>query len=62
MGIEHSSTLLAILDDDRSVRDAVQDLIESEGMSALCFDSAEQFLDSGAKRRAACLIADILQP
>ena len=61
MGIEHNSSVLAILD-DRSVRDAVQDLIESEGMSALCFDSAEQFLDSGAKRRAACLIADILQP
>ena len=59
MGIEHNSTLLAILDDDRSVRNAVQDLIESEGMSALCFDSAEQFVDSGAKCKVACLIADL---
>jgi FixJ family two-component response regulator len=28
-------------------------------MSTLCFDSAEQFLDSGAKHSAACLIADV---
>jgi FixJ family two-component response regulator len=62
MKIEHTSSLLAILDDDRSVQSAVQDLIESEGMSALCFDSAEQFLDSEAKCRAACLIADIRMP
>jgi FixJ family two-component response regulator len=55
-------SLLAILDDDKSVQDALQDLIESEGMSALCFDSAEQFLDSMASRQASCLIADIGMP
>jgi FixJ family two-component response regulator len=62
MKIEHTPSLLAILDDDKSVQSAVLDLIESEGMSALCFDSAEQFLDSGAKHWAACLIADISMP
>ena len=62
MKIEHIPSLLAILDDDKSVQSALQDLIESEGMSTLCFDSAEQFLDSGAKHRAACLIADIRMP
>ncbi len=62
MKIEHTSSLLAILDDDKSVQSALQDLIESEGMSTLCFDSAEQFLDSGAKHKAACLIADIRMP
>jgi FixJ family two-component response regulator len=62
MNIEHTPSLLAILDDDRSVQSALQDLIESEGMSTLCFDSAEQFLDSGAKHKAACLIADIRMP
>ena len=53
MKTEHTSSLLAILDDDKSVQSALQDLIESEGMSALCFDSAEQFLHSGARRTAA---------
>jgi FixJ family two-component response regulator len=43
MGIEQNSSLLAILDDDESVQSALQDLIESEGLSALCFGSAEQF-------------------
>lgn len=62
MKIEPTSSLLAILDDDRSIQNAVQDLIESEGMSALCFGSAEQFLDSQARNDAACLIADILMP
>jgi FixJ family two-component response regulator len=59
MKIEHTASVLAILDDDSSVQNAVQDLIESAGMSTLCFDSAEQFLDSGAKDKAACLIADV---
>ena len=62
MGIEQNSSLLAILDDDESVQSALQDLIESEGLSALCFGSAEQFLDSRARHEASCLIADIRMP
>jgi FixJ family two-component response regulator len=62
MKIDHTASLLAILDDDKSVQGALQDLIESAGMSTLCFDSAEQFLDSGARHNAACLIADIRMP
>src|ERR1700736_5539206 len=62
MKIEYTASLLAILDDDRSVQSALQDLIESQGISTLCFDSAEQFLDSGARHKAACLIADIRMP
>src|SRR4029077_16078101 len=59
MSSELSSRLIAIVDDDQSVQCALQDLIESEGLSALCFGSAEQFLDSGAQHTAGCLIADI---
>src|ERR1700722_3541931 len=62
MKIEHTSTLLAILDDDKSMQNALRDLIESEGISTLCFDSAEQFLDSGARHEVACLIADNRMP
>lgn len=62
MGSDHSSRVIAIVDDDRSVQTALRDLIESEGLSTLCFGSAEQFLDSGAQRNAACLIADIRMP
>src|SRR6476646_4839737 len=59
MSIRHNSRLVAIVDDDESVQRALQDLIESDGLSTLCFDSAEQFLDSEAQNEAACLIADI---
>ena len=62
MSNEQSSGFIAIVDDDRSVQIALQDLIESEGLSTLCFGSAEQFLDSGAQHMAACLIADIRMP
>jgi FixJ family two-component response regulator len=59
MNIGHNSRLVAIVDDDESVQGALQDLIESDGLSALCFSSAEQFLGSEARGKAACLIADI---
>ena len=62
MNIGHNSRLVAIVDDDESVQRALQDLFESDGLSALCFGSAEQFLDSEARNKAACLIADIRMP
>ncbi|HSY90358.1 MAG TPA: response regulator [Candidatus Binatus sp.] len=62
MNIGHNSRLVAIVDDDESVQRALQDLIESDGLSALCFGSAEQFLDSEARNKAACLIADVRMP
>jgi len=62
MSSDQSSRLIAIVDDDKSVQSALQDLIESEGLSTLCFGSAEQFLDSEARYNAACLIADVRMP
>jgi len=62
MSSQQGSRFIVIVDDDWSVQVALQDLIESEGLSTLCFGSAEQFLDSGAQHKAACLIADIRMP
>ncbi len=62
MSLEHKSRLIAIVDDDKSVQNALRDLIESEGLSAVCFGSAEEFLESGDRHKAACLIADIRMP
>jgi FixJ family two-component response regulator len=62
MNIGHNSSLVAIVDDDQSVQRSLQDLIESDGLSALCFGSAEQFLDSQARSKVACLIANIRMP
>jgi FixJ family two-component response regulator len=54
--------LISIVDDDESVRDAVQTLLESTGRRAVAFASAEQFLASSAARTAACLILDLRMP
>ena len=62
MNVGHNSRLVAIVDDDESVQRALQDLIESDGLSAMCFGSAEQFLYSETRNKAACLIADIRMP
>ena len=62
MNGRQNSRLIAIVDDDESVKNALQDLIESDGLSALCFGSAEQFLNSEARHEVACLIADIRMP
>ena len=62
MSIRQNSRLIAIVDDDESIKSALQDLIESDGLPALCFGSAEQFLNSEARHKAACLIADIRMP
>jgi len=54
--------LIAIIDDDESICDALRDLFESDGLMARCFVSAEEFLESALHRQAACLITDILMP
>jgi len=62
MNVGHNSRLVAIVDDDESVQLALRDLIESDGLPAICFGSAEQFLDSEARNKAACMITDIRMP
>ena len=57
-----TSKLIAIIDDDESICDSLRDLFESAGLVARCFGSAEEFLESGLHRQAACLITDILMP
>jgi FixJ family two-component response regulator len=57
-----SSQLVAIVDDDRSVQSALKDLMESAGLSARCYGSAEEFLESDQRNQTACLVTDIRMP
>jgi len=54
--------LIAIIDDDDAMQDSLRDLMEAAGLVARCFGSAEEFIESGLHRQAACLITDILMP
>jgi FixJ family two-component response regulator len=62
MDIQAKTKLVAIVDDDDSMRDALQGLLKAVGLSAQAFASAEEFLKSGQHRRTACLITDIRMP
>src|SRR5262245_35649009 len=57
-----SSQLVAIVDDDRSVQSALKDLMESAELSARCFGSAEEFLESHQRSQTACLVLDVRMP
>jgi FixJ family two-component response regulator len=62
MGIQHNSKLVAIVDDDDSLRGALQGLLKAVGLPAQAFGSAEEFLQSGQQHQIGCLIADIRMP
>ena len=57
-----SNLLVATVDDDRRVRESVQNVLESAGYDAITFGSAETFLLSGVLSRVTCVIADVRLP
>lgn len=56
------SKLIAVVDDDESVREALPDLLREFGFDAIAFDGAEAFLAGDALDRVCCLILDIAMP
>ena len=54
--------LVAIVDDDKSIRNATQDLLKAAGFSTAAFEDAETFLGSASRARAACVVADMRMP
>jgi FixJ family two-component response regulator len=62
MDTNGKNKLVAILDDDESMRTALQGLLKAVGLPAQAFASAEEFLVSGQQFKTACLIADIRMP
>jgi len=62
MSRQRESKLVAIVDDDDSVRVTLQELLRSAGFSSRAFESAEAFVGSGHQQETACLITDIRMP
>jgi FixJ family two-component response regulator len=54
--------MISVIDDDRIVREAVGDLVQSLGYEVATFDSAEEFLNSGRLAETSCLITDLQLP
>jgi FixJ family two-component response regulator len=57
-----NGALVAVVDDDVSVRESLPDFLRQLGYAEEAFASAEEFLDSGAAANAKCLILDIGLP
>jgi FixJ family two-component response regulator len=56
------SPLIAIVDDDASICDALTSLLRAVGWRAVGFTSAEAFLQSGQVHTTACLLLDVRLP
>jgi len=54
--------LISVVDDDVSVREALQSLLRSVGFAVRVFASAEEFLKSDYLRDTGCLILDVRMP
>jgi FixJ family two-component response regulator len=53
---------ISVVDDDASVRGALDSLLRSGGLSVALFASAEEFLPSPARGKTGCLILDLRMP
>jgi FixJ family two-component response regulator len=53
---------ISVVDDDESIREAIQGLMDSMGLRTQVFGSAEEFLSSSGMRQATCLIVDVRMP
>lgn len=54
--------VIAIVDDDESVREAIMSLLRAVGFTSEAYPCAEDFLTSGRLQRTSCLIADVRMP
>jgi FixJ family two-component response regulator len=57
-----SPPLVAVVDDDESVRESLPDLLRELGYVARAFASAEEFLASDCIPDTRCLILDVAMP
>ena len=54
--------VIAVVDDDMAVRDAVENLLRSADFRVECFTSAEAFLHSPCRYEVICLVLDVELP
>jgi FixJ family two-component response regulator len=60
--VPKTKTLISVVDDDESMREAMRGLMKSLGYTAEAFASAEEFLNSRQVPHTSCLIADVHMP
>jgi len=59
---EQCSEMVYMVDDDAAMRDSITELVESVGMQAQTYPSAEAFLDVCEPSHPCCLVLDVRMP
>jgi FixJ family two-component response regulator len=54
--------IIAIVDDDEALREALKSVMQASGFLTNTFASAEEFLDSSQRRNTTCLLLDVRLP
>ena len=54
--------LVAVVDDDKWIRDSLARFLKSTGFGVETFDSAEDYLQHGDRNNTACIILDVRLP
>jgi CheY-like chemotaxis protein len=60
--VPNSGPIVAIVDDDKAVGNAIEVLMRSMGLAAQAFSSGEEFLRSPELSRTGCLVVDFDMP
>lgn len=60
--MQAAKPVVYVVDDDRSVRDALEDLLASVGIEVRTFASVRDFLDQGMAAVPGCLVLDVRMP
>ena len=62
MAARQSETIIAVVDDDPSVREGLSSLIRSAGLRVETFPSAQEFLSRPGAETFSCLVLDLQMP
>ena len=66
MGVAHTGTadrpIAILVDDDATVRDALEELLISVGVETVSFSSGQEFLDAKLPDRPGCIVLDVRMP
>jgi FixJ family two-component response regulator len=62
MPTAQSESVVFVVDDDASIRDAVKSLLKSVGLRAEAFGSTEEFMKAARPQAPSCLVLDVRLP
>ena len=57
-----TTPIVFVIDDDPSIRDTMEDLLQSVGLAVRVFESPQEFLATERPDAPACLVLDVRLP